>query len=82
MMLNAANRTVIRLWKDESGVVFALTVVVFLTLFMMGLGVAAAALPAGMANADPAIGDNPPGPGPAAPAPAGPAQATVRLRQP
>ncbi|MDX9867898.1 MAG: pilus assembly protein TadG-related protein [Kiritimatiellia bacterium] len=39
MMLNAANRTVIRLWKDESGVVFALTVVVFLTLFMMGLGV-------------------------------------------
>jgi Na+-transporting methylmalonyl-CoA/oxaloacetate decarboxylase gamma subunit len=39
MMLNAANRTVIRLWKDESGVVFALTVIVFLTLFMMGLGV-------------------------------------------
>lgn len=28
-----------RLWKDESGVVLALTVIVFLTLFMMGLSV-------------------------------------------
>lgn len=38
-MLKVANRAVIRLWKDESGVVFALTVIVFLTLFMMGLSV-------------------------------------------
>ncbi|WP_167858073.1 glycoside hydrolase family 16 protein [Mycobacterium sp. DL99] len=38
-------------------------------MFMMGLGVAAAALPAGMANADPAVGDNPPAPAPGAPTP-------------
>jgi hypothetical protein len=34
-MLKAVNRAALRLWKDESGVVLALTVVVFLTLFMM-----------------------------------------------
>ena len=34
-MLKAANRAAVRLWKDESGVVLALTVIVFLTLFMM-----------------------------------------------
>jgi len=38
-MLKAANKAAVRLWKDESGVVFALTVIVFLTLFMMGLSV-------------------------------------------
>jgi len=38
-MLHAANRAAVRLWKDESGVVFALTIIVFLTLFMMGLSV-------------------------------------------
>jgi hypothetical protein len=34
-MLNATNRAALRLWKDESGVVLALTVIVFLSLFMM-----------------------------------------------
>ena len=34
-MLNAVNRAALRLWKEESGVVLALTVIVFLTLFMM-----------------------------------------------
>jgi len=34
-MLKAANRAALRLWRDESGVVLALTVVVFLSLFMM-----------------------------------------------
>ena len=29
-MLNAANRAALRLWKEESGVVLALTVIVFL----------------------------------------------------
>jgi len=38
-MLKAANRAVVRLWKDESGVVLALTVIVFLTLFMMACSV-------------------------------------------
>ncbi len=38
-MLKAANNAAVRLWKDESGVVFALTIIVFLTLFMMGLSV-------------------------------------------
>ncbi len=34
-MLKAANRAALRLWRDESGVILALTVVVFLSLFMM-----------------------------------------------
>lgn len=34
-MFKAANRAALRLWKDESGVVLALTVVVFLSLFLM-----------------------------------------------
>ncbi len=34
-MLRAANRAALRLWKDESGVVLAVTVIVFLSLFMM-----------------------------------------------
>ena len=38
-MLNAVNRAVMRLWKDESGVVLAITVIVFLTLFLMACSV-------------------------------------------
>ena len=38
-MLRAANRFCLRLWRDESGVVLAITVVVFLTLFMIGCAV-------------------------------------------
>ncbi|MBV5336252.1 Tad domain-containing protein, partial [bacterium] len=38
-MLRAANRAAARLWKDESGVVLAITVVVFLALFMMACSV-------------------------------------------
>jgi len=38
-MLKAANRAALRLWKDESGVVLALTVIVFLTLFMMACSI-------------------------------------------
>lgn len=34
-MLNAVNRAALRLWKEESGVVLALTVIVFLSIFMM-----------------------------------------------
>jgi gas vesicle protein len=38
-MLNAINRTARRLWDDESGVVLAVTVIVFLSLFMMASAV-------------------------------------------
>ena len=38
-MFRAANRAAVRLWKDESGVVLAITVIVFLTLFMMACSV-------------------------------------------
>ena len=38
-MLNAANRAAARLWRDESGVVLAVTMVVFLALFMMACAV-------------------------------------------
>ena len=38
-MFRAANRAALRLWKDESGVVLALTVIVFLTLFMMACSI-------------------------------------------
>ena len=38
-MLEAANRAAVRLWKDESGVVLAITVIVFLTLFLMACSV-------------------------------------------
>ena len=38
-MLKAANRAAVRLWKDESGVVLAITVIVFLTLFLMASAV-------------------------------------------
>jgi len=38
-MLAKANKVCERLWKDESGVVLALTVVVFLSLFMMAVSV-------------------------------------------
>ena len=38
-MLKAANRAALRLWKDESGVVLAITVIVFLALFMMACSV-------------------------------------------
>ncbi|MDD4019536.1 MAG: pilus assembly protein TadG-related protein [Kiritimatiellae bacterium] len=34
-MLKAANRAAVRLWQDESGVVLAVSTIVFLTLFMM-----------------------------------------------
>lgn len=38
-MINRANNAARRLWKDESGVVLAFTMVVFLTLFVMALSV-------------------------------------------
>lgn len=38
-MLKFINRTALRLWKDESGVVLAVTVIVFLSLFMMASAV-------------------------------------------
>jgi Na+-transporting methylmalonyl-CoA/oxaloacetate decarboxylase gamma subunit len=38
-MFRAANRAAVRLWKDESGVVLAVTVIVFLALFMMASAV-------------------------------------------
>ncbi len=38
-MLRKANNLVKRLWKDESGVVLAVTMIVFLTLFVMALSV-------------------------------------------
>lgn len=38
-MLKALNRVALKLWKDESGVVLAVTVVAFLTLFVMALSV-------------------------------------------
>lgn len=38
-MLRLANNLARRLWKDESGVVLAVTMIVFLTLFMMALAV-------------------------------------------
>ena len=38
-MLKEANRLCLRLWKDDSGVVLAYTLVVFLTLFMMACSV-------------------------------------------
>ncbi|MEI6562767.1 MAG: pilus assembly protein TadG-related protein [bacterium] len=38
-MFTAANKFAIRLWKDESGVVLALTMIVFLTLFIMALAI-------------------------------------------
>ncbi|MCK5849293.1 MAG: hypothetical protein KAH23_00155 [Kiritimatiellae bacterium] len=38
-MIRGANRFCVRLWRDESGVVLAITVVVFLTLFMIACGV-------------------------------------------
>lgn len=38
-MFKAANRAAVRLWKDESGVVLAITVIVFLTLFLMASAV-------------------------------------------
>lgn len=38
-MLREANKFCLRLWRDESGVVLAITVVVFLTLFMIGCAV-------------------------------------------
>lgn len=38
-MLKEANRVCERLWRDESGVVLALTVVVFLSLFLMAVSV-------------------------------------------
>lgn len=38
-MLKAANRAARRLWRDESGVVLAVTVIVFLTLFLMACSV-------------------------------------------
>jgi len=38
-MLKAVNRAALRLWKDESGVVLAVTVIVFLSLFMMASAV-------------------------------------------
>lgn len=38
-MLTQLNKTCVRLWKDESGVVLALTVVVFLTLFVLACSV-------------------------------------------
>ena len=38
-MLNAANRAAARLWRDESGVVLAVTMIVFLALFMMACAV-------------------------------------------
>lgn len=39
MILREANRFCIRLWKDEGGVVLALTVIVFLSLFVMACSV-------------------------------------------
>jgi len=38
-MLKFVNRAALRLWKDESGVVLAVTVIVFLALFMMASAV-------------------------------------------
>ena len=38
-MLKALNNTASRLWKDESGVVLAFTIIVFLTLFVMACSV-------------------------------------------
>lgn len=38
-MLTAARKTLQRLWQDDSGVVLALTVVVFLSLFLMAVSV-------------------------------------------
>ena len=38
-MLRAVNKCVVRLWKDESGVVLAVTIIAFLTLFVMALSV-------------------------------------------
>ncbi|MDD4103189.1 MAG: pilus assembly protein TadG-related protein, partial [Kiritimatiellae bacterium] len=38
-MLKAANRAATRLWQDESGVVLAVSTIVFLTLFMMASAV-------------------------------------------
>jgi len=38
-VLKEANNLCLRLWKDESGVVLAITVVVFLTLFLMACSV-------------------------------------------
>ena len=38
-MRNAANRAARRLWQDESGVVLAVTVIIFLTLFLMACSV-------------------------------------------
>ncbi len=38
-MLNQLNKACARLWRDESGVVLAITVIVYLTLFMMACAV-------------------------------------------
>lgn len=38
-MLRVANRVARRLWQDESGVVLAVTMIVFLAMFMMACGV-------------------------------------------
>lgn len=38
-MLREANKTCLRLWRDESGVVLATTIVIFLTLFVMACSV-------------------------------------------
>ena len=38
-MIRGANKFCVRLWRDESGVVLAITVVIFLTLFMIASGV-------------------------------------------
>ena len=38
-MLKESNNFCLRLWKDESGVVLAVTVVVLLTLFVMACSV-------------------------------------------
>lgn len=38
-MFVAANRAVVRLWRDEDGVVLAITMIVFLALFMMACAV-------------------------------------------
>jgi hypothetical protein len=38
-MIQALNKGALRLWKDESGVVLALTIIVFLSIFVMALAV-------------------------------------------
>ncbi|MBP7637737.1 MAG: hypothetical protein KBA18_07660, partial [Kiritimatiellae bacterium] len=38
-MLHAANRAALRLWRDDSGVVLAVTMIVFLAMFMMACAV-------------------------------------------